>query len=286
VPSGPAASAHSLDRLRALCAGEGARLDLLEAAFELAGLQRKSGEQEEPVDLAPFRQHVAAMAAEVGDLVRRRGAAPQRLADVIGRAYAYRGDSETYDDLQNADLMRVIERRKGLPVALSILYLHVARAQGWDAEGLAFPGHFLIRVAVEGGRHVLDPFHDGAVRDAADLRALLRQVLGADAELRPGHFDPVGDRDVLLRLENNVRLRLAKRNDWPGAGRSLDRMLVIAPDRPELLFEAGEINARLDKRRAAIAAFERFLAVAGSEAAPALRQRASALLQELRRGLN
>ncbi len=71
----------------------------------------------------------------------------------------------------------------------------------------------------------------------------------------PAHFDPVSDRDVLLRLENNVRLRLAKREDWPGAARSLDRMLAIAPDRVELLFEAGQLNARLDKRRAAIAAY-------------------------------
>ena len=179
------------------------------------------------------------MAAALADLVRRRGAAPERLADVIARAYAYRGDSETYDDLQNADLARVIERRKGLPVALSILYLHVARAQGWDAEGLAFPGHFLIRVAIDGARHVVDPFHDGLVRDAAQLRELVRQVLGPDAELRPGHFDAVPDRDVLLRLENNVRLRLAKLEDWAGAARSLDRMLAIAPDRPELLVRGG-----------------------------------------------
>src|SRR5215467_13987350 len=193
----------------------------------------------EAIDLAPLRQHVATMAGDLADLIRRRGAAPERLGDVIASAYAYRGDNETYDDLQNADLARVIERRKGLPVALSILYLHVARAQGWDAEGLAFPGHFLLRVAIDGARHVVDPFHDGQVRDAADLRELVRRVLGRDAELQPGHFDAVPDRDVLLRLENNVRLRLAKAEDWAGAARSLDRMLVIAPDRPELLFEAG-----------------------------------------------
>ena len=63
-------------------------------------------------------------------------------------------------------------------------------------------------------------------------------------------------------------------------------MLAIAPDRPELLFEAGQLNARLDKRRAAIAAFERFLDIRAIRAMPRLRQRASALLQELRRGLN
>ena len=63
-------------------------------------------------------------------------------------------------------------------------------------------------------------------------------------------------------------------------------MLAIAPDRPELLFEAGQLNARLDKRRAAIAAFERFLDIEGAAGDPAVRQRVSALLQDLRRGLN
>ncbi|MGQ0581403.1 MAG: SirB1 family protein [Reyranella sp.] len=273
--------AKNLSRLRDLCAGDGERLDLLEIALALSAL--RSGDT---VDLSPFRQHVAAMSTGLTDLVRRRGASPESLAEIIAQSYAYRGDSETYDDLQNADLIRVIERRQGLPVALSILYLHVARAQGWHAEGLAFPGHFLIRVEIDGGRHVIDPFHDGCVRDAADLRELLRQVLGPTAELKPEHFDPVIDRDVLLRLENNVRLRLVKREEWAGAAQSLDRMLAISPDQPELLFEAGQLNARLDKRRAAILAFERFLLVVGDRGDAELRQRATALLQELRRGLN
>lgn len=270
-----------LARLRDLCAGDGQRLDLLEAALTLGQLRRA-----EPVELAPFRQHVASMASDLADLVHRRGASPEALGEVIARSYGYRGDTESYDDLQNADLVRVIERRKGLPVALSILYLDVARRQGWEAEGLAFPAHFLIRVGIDGARHVVDPFHDGTVRDAADLRGLLRRVLGAEAELSPRHFDPVSDRDVLLRLENNVRLRLVNREEWPAAAQSLDRMLAVAPDRPELLFEAGQLNARLDKRRAAIAAFERFLSVDGSAGDPAVRARVSSLLQELRRGLN
>jgi regulator of sirC expression with transglutaminase-like and TPR domain len=270
-----------LVRLGDLCAGDGQRLDLLEAALTLSVLRRG-----EPLDLAPFRQHVASMASDLADLVRRRGASPEALAEVIARSYGYRGDTDSYDDLQNADLVRVIERRKGLPVALSILYLDVARRQGWAAEGLAFPAHFLIRIGIDGARHVVDPFHDGMVRDAADLRGLLRQVLGSEAELHPQHFDPVSDRDVLLRLENNVRLRLAKREDWATAAQSLDRMLAIAPDRPELLLEAGQLNARLDKRRAAIAAFERFLSLEGAAGDPAVRARVSSLLQELRRGLN
>ena len=273
-------NAH-LARLRELCAGGGERVDLLEAALILSILQR-----DEAIDLAPLHQHVMAITRDLADLVHRRGAQPDRMADVIASAYGYRGDSETYDDLQNADFAKVIERRKGLPVALSILYLHVARAQGWESEGLAFPGHFLIRIEIDGARHVLDPFNNGLACDAAEMRALLQRVLGPQADLRPEHFDAVPDCDVLLRLENNVRLRLAKRDDWAGSSRSLDRMLAIAPDRAELLFESGQINARLDNRRAAIAAFERFLATGAAQADRELRQRASALLQELRRGLN
>lgn len=282
------AGTKALTRLTELCRGDGRRLDLLEAALALSELRRfEAAAEGEPLSLVPYRQQVAAMVSDVADLVRRRGADPDRLAEVIARAYAFRGDRETYDDLQNADLAHVIERRKGLPVALSILYLHVARQQGWEAEGLNFPGHFLIRIGIEGARHVLDPFHDGLVRDAGQLRELLRQVLGPDAEFSPVYFDPVPDRDVLLRLENNVRLRLARREDWPGAARSLERMLAVAPDRPELLFEAGEINARLDNRRAAIAAFERLLGAPGELAQdPDLRRRAAERLQELRRGLN
>ena len=271
----------ALERLRDVCAGDGQRLDLVEAALTLSRLRRA-----EPIDLAPFRQHVATMAAELADLVRRRGASPEQLAEIVARSYGYRGDSESYDDLQNADLVRVIERRKGLPVALSILYLALARQQGWAAEGLAFPAHFLIRIGIDGARHVVDPFHAGAVRDAAELRGLLRQVMGPEAELAPQHFDPVSDRDVLLRLENNARLRLSQREDWAAAAQSVDRMLAIAPARAELLFEAGQLAARLDKRRAAIAAFESFLAQPAQRTDPALRRRAEALLQELRRGLN
>jgi regulator of sirC expression with transglutaminase-like and TPR domain len=271
----------ALHRLSDLCAGDGRRLDLLEAALTLSVLRRA-----EPPELGPFRQHVASMASDLADLVRRRGPSPESLAEIIARSYGYRGDTESYDDLQNADLVRVIERRKGLPVALSILYLDVARRQGWEAEGLAFPAHFLIRVGIDGARYVIDPFNDGAVRDASDLRGLLRQVLGPEAELHPQHFDPVADRDVLLRLENNVRLRLARQENWPAAAQSLEHMLAIAPDRAELLFEAGQLNARLDKRRAAIAAFERFLDLEGTAGDPDLRERASSLLRELRRGLN
>lgn len=277
----PSDTEKQLARLKDLCAGDGVRLELLEVTLTLSLLQR-----DEPIDLVPYRQHVAQMSAAVADLVHRRGATPEALSEVIAQSFAYRGDTETYDDLQNADLVRVIERRRGLPVALAILYLQVARDQGWDAEGLNFPGHFLIRVAIDGARHVVDPFNDGIVRDADDLREFTKKVLGPNAQPNPSYYDPVSDRQVLLRLENNIRLRLVQREDWAGAMRVVDRMQAIAPDQPVLQYEAGQINVRLDKRRAAIANFERFLLLDDGQVDPEMRQHATALLQELRRGLN
>jgi regulator of sirC expression with transglutaminase-like and TPR domain len=270
-----------LARLKDLCAGNGQRLEVLEAALTLSLLQHG-----EPIDLVPFRQHVAQMSDAVADLVHRRGATPEALGEVIARSFGYRGDVETYDDIQNADIVKVIERRQGLPVALAILYLQVARDQGWDAEGLNFPGHFLIRVAIDGARYVIDPFNDGIVRDAVDLRELTQKVLGPNARPSPAYYDPVADRQVLLRLENNIRLRLVNREDWTGAMKVVDRMLAIRPDQPALLYEVGQINVRLDKRRAAIAAFERFLLLDDGLGDAEMRTHATALLQELRRGLN
>jgi regulator of sirC expression with transglutaminase-like and TPR domain len=277
----PSDTDKQLARLKDLCAGDGVRLELFEVALTLSLLQ-----SDEPIDLVPYRQHVAQMSAAVADLAHRRGATPEVLAEVIARSFAYRGDTETYDDLRNADLVQVIERRRGLPVALAILYLQVARDQGWDAEGLNFPGHFLIRVAIDGARHVIDPFNDGLVRDAVDLRELTRKVLGPNAQPNPSYYDPVADRQVLLRLQNNIRLRLVQRQDWAGAMRVVDRMVAIGPDQPVLQYEAGQINVRLDKRRAAIASFERFLLLDDGTADPEMRQHATDLLQELRRGLN
>src|SRR4051812_46166457 len=66
------------------------------------------------------------------------------LSGLLGGRFGYRGDDETYDDLANANLIRVIERRRGLPVALGVLWLHTAHAAGWAAHGVDFPAHFLV----------------------------------------------------------------------------------------------------------------------------------------------
>ena len=83
------------------------------------------------------------------------------LKSVLVSEYGYSGDTVSYDSLQNANLIQVIDRRKGLPITLGIIYIHAARAQGWDIDGLNFPGHFLLRIEDGVKRTIFDPFNGG-----------------------------------------------------------------------------------------------------------------------------
>ena len=202
---------------------------------------------------------------------------------MIHGAGGYGGDTESYDDLSNANLIRVTERRRGLPVALGILWLHAAEAAGWGAHGIDFPGHFLL--GIEGGRGqvVTDPFSGGQSLGPRELRNLLKAVEGERAELRPGLLAPMGKRAVLLRLQNNIKLRRLRAGDVPGALSCTEDMLRLAPDAAGLWREAGLMNQRLDRIGAAIASLERFLELAGAgESADRIRQ----LIEELRQRLN
>jgi regulator of sirC expression with transglutaminase-like and TPR domain len=197
--------------------------------------------------------------------------------------HGYRGDGETYDDLENANLIRVIDRRKGLPVALGVIYMHVARAQGWPIAGLNFPGHFLVRIDDDTRRAIVDPFHGGRVCEASDLRDLLKATAGAEAELTPRLYEPAGNRQVLLRLQNNVTTRLARAGRLDEAIESLDAQLLLAPEEGRLWFERGAYQARLGNVRAAIESLEAFVARAGTASA---RRDAETVIAGLRRRLN
>src|SRR5947208_1053208 len=206
--------------LRELGAVASPVLPIGEAALALASFERPR------VGLSRYRQHLLTLARDVGRHAGATGdlaARAHALNEIILLKHGYSGDELTYDDLQNANLMRVVDRRKGLPVALGILYLHTARAQGWESVGLAFPGHFLIRLSDRAERLILDPFHGGKVCDAAELRELLKATAGQEVELTPEHYAPVSDRDVLLRLQNNLKSLLLQ------AGRQVHVIRVIEP---------------------------------------------------------
>src|ERR1700757_4486352 len=141
--------------LRELGSSDGRVLPIAEAALALASFDRPR------VNLTRYREHLQLLARDVSrhpGAVGGLAARARALNEIILLKYGYSGDELSYDDLQNANLMRVVDRRKGLPVALGILYIHAARAQEWDIAGLAFPGHFLVRLSEGRERVIIDPF--------------------------------------------------------------------------------------------------------------------------------
>ena len=269
--------------LRAFADCADAGIGLADAALHLAALDRPRAR------LARYHRHLDAVVRDVAQAAAARGATPtlaQRvsaLARVIVAQHGYSGDSFTYDDPQNANLMRVIDRRKGLPVSLGIIFIHAARAQGWQAAGINFPGHFLVRLDHDGGRAIIDPFHGGRQHDAKGLRDLLKQTGGADAELHPIHFETIGNRDTLLRLQNNIKLRSMKNGDFARAAEVIGRMLMFAPQQAKLWSDAATCHSRLGNLVAATESLEQFLALCDSNSA---HHDAATLLQRLRTQLN
>jgi regulator of sirC expression with transglutaminase-like and TPR domain len=217
--------------------------------------------------------------ADAGDAERRRAVLARLLHERLG----FRGDAETYEDMANANLIRVLERRKGLPVALGILWLHAAEAAGWGAQGADFPGHFLIGLDHPKGLALVDVFAGGPALAASELRALIKRIEGPRAELRPGLVVPMTKRAVLLRLQNNIKVRRLRDGDLAGAVACTGDMLRLAPDAAPLWREAGLMHQRLGHIAAAILSLERFLEL--SPDGPQV-SRVRGLVEELRQRLN
>ncbi len=265
--------------LQAAGAAGSAPLDIAQCALDLAVFDAPGRSP------APYRAHLEGLAAlaHAAPPIDNATKAARWLGETLAGLHGYLGDADTYDDLRNADLMSVIDRRRGLPVALAILYMHVGRAHGWQMAGLGFPGHFLIRLDVDGDRLILDPFHAGTVVDAAGLRSLLKAVLGAGAELQPSHYAPVSDRAVLIRLRNNLLTRYNQAGQTDDALRVMDSLLLLAPDDPTLWREAAVLQVKQGLLRQAMSSLQSLLALAPT---PALRQEAALWLARLRERLN
>ncbi len=250
-----------------------ARVDAPEADWRAAA-SRLSAIAREAVQMA-----VADREADAGDTERRRAA----LAALLHSRLEFQGDAETYEDMANANLLRVLERRKGLPVALGILWLHAAEAAGWGASGVDFPGHFLIGLEHPKGMALVDVFAGGAALAAPELRALIKRMEGPRAELRPGLVAPMTKRAVLLRLQNNIKLRRLRAGDIEGGLACTEDMLRLAPDHAGLWRESGLMLQRLDRISAALQSLDRALALEPEgESADRIR----GLVEELRNRLN
>lgn len=251
-----------------------------EAALLLAAVHRPR------IDVEPYRRHLETLTRDVAAYagpdagLALRGEA---LRQVIAGRYGYACSDPDAAEPEDCDLTRVVDARFGAPECLCLIYLEVADRLGWPARGIDFPPRMMVRLSADGELMLIDPADRGRELGAEDLRAMLKASQGMDAELAPEYYRDMDRRDVLLRLQRAAKLRFLRHDRLREALSTVEATLAIDPGSAAPWREAGLLNARLDNLPAAVAALEEYLR---HDEADAVRQRTTALLQELRMRLN
>lgn len=259
------------------------RFDAVEAALALAA----SDDPESPIEAA--RARFAELAAATRLLLADNAGAEAGGAEARGRLLAaalashfFAGDRDSYEDPRNANLAHVLVRRRGLPVALGLLWIGMARPLGWPIAGVDFPGHFVLAIQGSARAVVFDPFDQGRMLDGAALAALKARVAGG-AGLAAADLSAMTDRAVVLRLANNLRVRRLDAGALEPALSITEDMLRLAPGAAALRLAAGELALEAGRPRAAVGHLEAFLA---GRPGRAQGEAARALLDKARQSLN
>jgi regulator of sirC expression with transglutaminase-like and TPR domain len=250
------------------------------------------------LDVAAVRARFDELAAP---LVRRRlGEAPPEaqaaeLAHHIYEKCGFRGNEADYYDPRNSLLPDVLERKLGIPITLAIVYCEVARRLGIPANGVAFPGHFLVRIERAGMKSaplpmaqalIVDPFFGGRVLEEEAILRLLRRALGPKETLRPEHLAVAPPRAILVRILTNLKAIHLTRGDHARAHLALDRIVSLTPDAATALRERGLLAARLGAIEAARADLTRVLELEPNASDASAIQGQLAGLSEAKRSLN
>jgi regulator of sirC expression with transglutaminase-like and TPR domain len=240
--------------------------DLLHAAALLIRVEGGS------VGMDKVRAEIDTLAAEV----LAEGAGPLdwphqlvALGRVIFARHGFSGDADSYDDPANSFVQKVLERRRGLPITLSLIFCEVARRVGLDAYGIAFPGHFLVAIGGEvdrGGRElvVVDPFHRGKLWGPEHLQEHLDKLSGGQRRLSGDDLRPATPSAILFRMLNNLRGSYARRQDPICLEATLSRMLLVKPNAADLLLERAQTRHLLSDAPGAERDLERILKGVGN----------------------
>lgn len=217
---------------------------------------------------------VRAYAGDTTDAERLAGAIDYQLFAVLG----FHGNTADYAEAENSYLDQVIQRRLGLPITLSLLYMEVAQRVGLLCEGVGYPGHFIVRCGGPAAPIYIDPFHQGARLDREELLAGLRSynLSGANPE---SFIAAVTRRQLLQRMLLNLHVVFREQRDISRWRSVVDLLLCLEPWNATLIGERGMLHYRLGDSQAALADLERYVEATGAGFAPpgALR-----LLDELR----
>ncbi|MDG2003491.1 MAG: transglutaminase-like domain-containing protein [Novosphingobium sp.] len=205
------------------------------------------------IELGPYLallDEVADRLSTVGEGAQTVSQQAEVLAQVLHAEFGFVGDAASYDAPLNADFIRVLDRKLGLPVSLSILYVSAARRLGWKAYALNMPGHVLVRIG-DDPFIVIDPFNGGIPVDEDQLSALVRQFMGPGAKLAPEYLRPVPNRTTLVRLLINQATRAEQGADQLRALTMYTRMTQVAPHHPDGWWELARMQLQLQNIDAA-----------------------------------
>jgi regulator of sirC expression with transglutaminase-like and TPR domain len=233
------------------------RLDLLTGALLIArdaypGLDFQAQSDKLDELAAPLRKrHIDELPAALQ---------ARAIGDHLFIRSGFRGNAENYYDTRNSFLNDVIERKAGIPISLTVLFVEVARRAGVLARGVGFPGHFLARVDDAEGSVIVDPFAGGATLTRRDLVELLKRVAGK-MKFQEAMLEATPVRHIVARMLMNLRGIYAAQGDYPRLLLVLDRLIDLMPDVTDELRDHGYLCAKLGAPRAAIENLQRYLGV-------------------------
>jgi regulator of sirC expression with transglutaminase-like and TPR domain len=196
-----------------------------------------------------YRDRLDAIAEEVAPEVERAVGGIGRaraISDCLFDRHGFAGNTRDYYDPRNSFLTDVIDRRVGIPISLSVLYLEVARRVGVLAQGVNFPGHFLVRVAVEDAWLFLDPFSAGRALTPTDLEALLRKTTTPDAVLDPSVIAAATKRQIVSRMLVNLAGIYGRTGDMPRSLDVLERLAILEPANPRIARDLTQLRERVE----------------------------------------
>jgi regulator of sirC expression with transglutaminase-like and TPR domain len=214
-----------------------------------------------------------ALAADAAPTFERATTAEEvasALGSALGTDAGLHGTAEDFDDLRSSLLHEVLQRRRGLPILLSVVYVEVARRLGHAVGGIGLPGHFVVGVLGDGEPVLLDPFMRGRRTTAAELAARATDLTGTPVLLAGDALVPWTEVEIVGRVLANIRAHAASRDSLRTQLWALDLALVLPRHSATLRRERGQVLARLGDYVGSAAELERYAeAVAGADPAAA-----------------
>ncbi len=206
---------------------------------------------------------------EMGATLKRRLRADISPADTIValnrfvfEENGFTGNSADYYDARNSFLNEVLDRKRGIPITLAIVYIEIGRRIGLPLQGISFPGHFLVKCPLREGAVILDPYARGMSLGLDELRKRVK-ALGSGTEPP----DPVianmlaaaGNKEILARMLRNLKAIYTHHKDWIKALSAADRIITIMPLCAEEYRDRGTIYVNLECFRAALFDLQAYL---------------------------